>query len=629
MKKYLLLILLAILFSDCYPQNFPFDSIPGKLKKGACAVVRSEQCLISISRPGEATMKVKIAVTLLNEESSSLRYVSVGYNNFIKVNYLRGKIYDEKGETIKSLGALDVFDINAIPGGTFYSDDRMKVLYFPVHRYPFTIEFEYEISINGMIDYPKWEFQSARNISVEKSGIQYIVPEGMRLRYFEQNLKNPVDSFKTGTTNVYTWMETNIPAKPVLKNRNLTEFLKPVLYCAPVDFEFGGIKGSLESWQSLGKWVWELNRDRDAIPADEQKVIKDLVSKATNEKDLIRLIYEYVQSKTRYLSVQIGIGGNRTALAEEVSRNGFGDCKALVNYTMALLKVAGVQSYYTLVKSGVNENDINTGFVYDYFDHVILCVPQKQDTVWLECTNQNNPFNYLGPFTSDRHVLLITPEGGKLAHTPSFRKEDNILTNSGSVFVNATGTSSVILKTTGSGYYYSELTGLFSLESEEGIKKNLYSFFEYPDITVTSARYTENKSSKPSGQVEYQAKINEMGTRQGNKLYLAPSVSRTSFVSSNPDIIKIPVSGSAKDSITYFLPTGYKIDTKPVDTNLKSEFGSYSMKFSAFDDRIIFVRNLQLNEGRVSPDKYSEFRKFINAMARSDREVIVLSRANL
>jgi transglutaminase-like putative cysteine protease len=40
-------------------------------------------------------------------------------------------------------------------------------------------------------------------------------------------------------------------------------------------------------------------------------------------------IYQYLQNKTRYISVQIGIGGFQPVTAADVDRLGYGDCKGI------------------------------------------------------------------------------------------------------------------------------------------------------------------------------------------------------------------------------------------------------------------------------------------------------------
>ena len=626
MRKIIIISLLVVTSLRCFPQFYPFDSIPGHLKKNADAVVRTEQCLYTVTAPGKAVQKMKKAVTLLNEDATYYRYLDIPYDKYSKVNYIKGAVYDEKGELIQFLGMQNVFDLSAVTGGTFYSDDRIKRMYFPVNRYPFTIEYEYEISYTSLFGYPDWSFQDYGNISVEKSGIQYVLPSGMRLRFSQQNLKNNVDSVITGDKRIYTWQETNIPARSYLASNARFRFSTPVLYAAPEDFEYGGIRGSMRSWKELGTWVYEVNKGRDALPPDDMAVIKGIVEKYSGIKERIKAIYEYMQSRTRYVSIQIGIGGYQTADAISVSRNGFGDCKGLVNYTMALLKEAGIPSYFSLVKAGTSATDINTRFVDNQFNHVILCVPAARDTVWLECTSQELPFNYLGTFTCNRHVLLLTPEGGKIVKTPDFKSEQNILSRTGSVFMNITGKSAMRLSTFYGGYNFDAASGMFSLQSVQGMKRDLYSLLDYNDFSVESAEYSEEKSENPSCVFKFTTEINSLGTKQGDRIYFTPSIVKEEYLPGDTLALHIINSDITLDSIVYYLPEGYKIRSEPVNYSVKNEYGTYSYSLRNETGKVIFIRRVSFTRSIVPADKYIYFRKFWNDIAKTDRGIIVLDK---
>lgn len=625
MKKILLSFWFSIIVMSLSSQSYNFDSIPDNLKRGADAVVRTEQGLFTISKPGHATFKIKKAVTLLNEFSNDYRYIAVSYNNFSKVKYLRGTIYDEKGKIIKVLGLLDVIDESAITGGSFYSDERMKYLSFPIYKYPYTVEYEYEIEYSSLINYPDWEFQDSREVSVVRSGIQIVVPDGMKLRFYGKYLKNSVDSVVISDEKIYTWQEENLPAKPSRKFFLSEKVNLPVLYSAPLDFEYGGYMGSMRSWKSLGEWVYNLIKNRDVIPSTESAKISEIISHAKDQREKVKLIYEYVQSKTRYVSIDIGIGGFRPAEAAAVSTNGFGDCKALANYTKSLLKVAGINSFYTLVYAGP-DNSFNKKFVDNHFNHIILCVPMQNDTVWLECTSQTSPFNYLGTFTDDRYVLLITPEGGKLAKTPAFGRDENISKRTGSVYLNILGASSGKITNTYSGYYYDYAASIYGMDSEEEMKRSLYNRLVFPDFKLNNASFKEIKTEKPTALLSYDLSVNDFASLSGKRFFFSPTLSAAEYIQDQPAALEITEHQIISDSISFNLPLGYKVEYKPENLILNNEYGKFSYQLEITNDKVIYRRYLQLYKGIVPVEKFGNIRTFINSIAKTDRERIILSK---
>lgn len=57
-----------------------------------------------------------------------------------------------------------------------------------------------------------------------------------------------------------------------------------------------------------------------------------------------------MQNKTRYVLISMGIGGWKPMPASEVSKKGYGDCKALTNYMRTLLTAKeGIPSYYAII----------------------------------------------------------------------------------------------------------------------------------------------------------------------------------------------------------------------------------------------------------------------------------------
>ena len=126
-------------------------------------------------------------------------------------------------------------------------------------------------------------------------------------------------------------------------------------------------------------------------------------------------------------------------LANDVDRLGYGDCKALSNYTRALLNAVDVPSYNTLLYGDRNKHDIQSDFVSMQGNHMILSIPNGENYVFLECTSQDNPFGYQANFTDDRNVLVMKPDGGEIVRTKKYENKDNSQNNKGSYSLSETG----------------------------------------------------------------------------------------------------------------------------------------------------------------------------------------------
>ena len=161
-------------------------------------------------------------------------------------------------------------------------------------------------------------------------------------------------------------------------------------------------------------------------------------------------------------------------------------------------------------------------FPYDGFDHVILCVPGKKDTTWLECTSNTNDFGVLGSFTENRNALLVTPDGGVLVSTPKSRASENTFTISTKIILqeDASGNSESMLKT--SGEYKQEIINDVANEKKDDQKKYLVSrlgFIQPDDFILTT------DSKKDSSETSFKFVIDKVPEfTAGSKMFLNPRI---------------------------------------------------------------------------------------------------------
>ena len=172
----------------------------------------------------------------------------------------------------------------------------------------------------------------------------------------------------------------------------------PTVILAPTEFSYYGTDGDLSTWKSYGNWICQLIEDKMELPEERIHFLEELVATQNDTLSKVKAIYKYLQEETRYVSVQLGIGGFEPLSAQKVDEVKYGDCKALVNYMRAMLNAVGINSYYTLINAGRSAKKIIPEFPSQDFNHVILCVPVSNDTVFLECTDQFSPFGFFRQF---------------------------------------------------------------------------------------------------------------------------------------------------------------------------------------------------------------------------------------
>jgi hypothetical protein len=472
MKFKALVIYLTLITVSVSAQNqYDASTISKDLLPYASAVVRNEEVNVTVNDLDNVIYHVKETITVLNKNGDEDANIVLSHDKETSIREVKGAIYNSAGVLVKKITEKDFKDQYAGDDASLF-DDNQESYYEPfVNEYPYTITDEYELKFKQTMALPGWEPNPETGVAVEKSTYNFTCKPDFNIRYKEINMPSDV-SITTGKDGLktYSWQVNNLkaikdePFKPVEQN-----YLSMVRI-APEKFEYDGITGSFYNWNDLGKWIYDkLLTGRQTISPETAEYIKQLTAGISDPKLKAKKIYEYMQGRTRYVSIQVGIGGYQPFPAAEVDNLKYGDCKALVNYTQALLKVAGIDSWYCEVEAD-HEQKINylTDFAsMDQGNHIILCIPFKNDTTWCDCTSQEIPFGYIGDFTDDRILLACTPDGGKLMYTPKYKVDDNLISRKADVALDANGAISGTMNTDFKGVEYENRDYIIS-ESPSG-----------------------------------------------------------------------------------------------------------------------------------------------------------------
>lgn len=609
--------------------KYPVSSIPEALLKNVDVVYRDDHTQFTIHSKNRATEQVRRVVTILNPNGKRYAKEYVSYDKLSKITSFKGYVYDASGKLINKLKAGDIYDQSSFDGFSLYSDNRFKRADLSQGSYPYTVEFEYEVEYKFLFFIPSFYAAASEKVSIEKSDYILIFPESLKPRYKTINISStPEEQTTKDGLKSLRWTFGNIAAVSYEAFSDRDEVM-PRIVAAPTEFEFDGYAGSMKSWDTFGQWIHSLNKDRDVLPEATIKKVKELTANAKSNEEKIKIIYEFMQNRTRYVSIQLGIGGFQPFEASVVDQMGYGDCKALSNYMVAMLKHAGVNANYTLINAGEYADNMQVDFPSSQFNHAIVSVPNGRDTLWLECTSQTNPFGYQGKFTGDRKALMITNEGAVVVNTIRYNADQNVQSRNATVVVDITGNAKATVQTNYQGLQY-ENSGLDNVlnDQHDKQKKWLEENIEIPAFNLNSFTFANHKAKIPAAQVNVDLTLNRYASVSGKRLFLIPNLmNRWTFIpektESRKTSIMMRTAFTDLDTIEFKVPEGIYPEFLPPTVHLKSQFGEYEAKFEMSAEKLVYTRKLKMYKGKYPAASYQEFSDFLKGVSKADNTKIV------
>ncbi|ARS40092.1 hypothetical protein CA265_10695 [Sphingobacteriaceae bacterium GW460-11-11-14-LB5] len=629
MKYYLSLALAFVSVNSALAQvDYDVAKIPENLKKDAIVVIRNEESFFDVKGLGAGKIDYKVAMTILTKAGEGYGEMAEVYDKFSSIYNIKATLYDAAGKKVKDYKSSDIKDQSLISDFSIFEDNRLKLLKFVSITYPYTIEYSYSQDYNGLLYFPSWQDLKGFGVSVEKSAYTIQKAKNYKMRYITSpNLQT--DSVLNGEKVQYKWKSANVAAvadEPLSVGiDNISAWVK----ASPNQFEYDGTTGNFDNWKNFGSWLFTLNQGGNKLPEATKLMVQNLIKDAKTPKEKISILYNHLQQNTRYVSVQLGIGGFRPILAEKVAQVNYGDCKALSNYMKALLNEAGIAS--NLIVIGNDMPSLNPNYSsMGQANHMILCVPLAKDTTFLECTSQYKPMGFIGYSNSDRNVLMVTEDGGKIVHTPAYNAKENYQIRKTKIILAEDGTASSEIKSTYGNAQFEENFPMTLMEPVE-LRKTIIEDSPIPVAELISYKYAQPDKTVPVLTEEINFKTNPLLTKGGDKLFLVVNqVNRRETVplkvEGRKTYFAVPFSYNDDDEISYVLPKGYTVEFIPKDIAINSEFGSYTAKFSVKDNMIVYSRTQTMNNKKYPPEKYGEYVDFYKKIYQADKQKAVLAK---
>lgn len=636
MKLYVVAFLLALFVADdVFSQSdtaifrYSSFSISDSLKKHADAVYRLDEAYVDISSPSKYSYKSHSIVTLLNKNAQHHLNQSIVFDKFMKIDNIEIKVYDALGLPVKKYTKKDFQTSNYDDRMSLYTDDKILHLEAVAPGYPCTIETSYEYKMTSYVSLPGWNIVSPDE-AVESSRYVVSVPAALDIRYHVYGIDVTPSIETVGENKTYTWVAHNVIAEPAEANTYGTTH--PHIQIAPNAFEYDGYKGDMKTWKNYGEWGYALFNDPKPLDKQQTEEILTATAACKSDKEKVKLLYERLKKNTRYVNISLGIGGYKPFPVQFVQTKKYGDCKALTNYMRYMLKAAGINSYPALVNAGYNKTPASPGFPAQVFNHVILCVPLQSDTVWLECTSNNNECGVLGNSTENKNALLLTENGGVLVATPKSNCNENILSTKTIINVNTEGGS----QTTSAVYCKGDFTDLFdyAIQLSNDEQKNIFvNSFHYrtPDRFMLQYKGDSAEGNLFSVSLDYDQQYD---FKAGSKIFFPQKINRLCNEDFNNTvdrkhnyIFNYPYKRT--DTTVFVLPAGTTIENLPAAKEISNAYLYYNNSISKNEagNIITVVAELSIKRQLVPPKDYHEVMGTLSMINQNEKEKIVLKKS--
>ncbi len=298
--KFQILTLLIFCTTLSFAQNILYSTafIPDSLTENANAVIRKDNTILQIDDISNISIKVEFAITVLNNNADDLANIQIYYDSFSNVDNIKGTVYDKNGNELKKIKKSDIEDYSATSGYSLIEESRVKFYAPLISTYPYTIEYEYEIKQTGSMFYPGWNIFPDYKVSIQNSSFT-IIAEKIFYRYFENNFQKIHNIEKTTDLKQNKWNVSNLKAiieEPY--SPSYYDFI-PFLLVAPNNFVMDGFEGNMQNWQEFGKWIYKLKEDKSELPEATKTKVKELIADVEDTTEIVKILYKYMQSKTR------------------------------------------------------------------------------------------------------------------------------------------------------------------------------------------------------------------------------------------------------------------------------------------------------------------------------------------
>ncbi len=594
----------------------------------ASAITLRDESTVHLNADGTSTDVTRETFKIFNERGHEKAEISIPFNQANeKITGLHARTIKPDG-TVLTASAGDIHQSAPFSEFAMYDDAKITGVSMPGVEDGVIIDYVYTRTTTRAFlpnQYSEtWTFRDGVD-PVTLSKMTLVAPVSMKIQTLARNTDGMAASdtlSPDGKRRTYIWkMGGLLPLIPEPMMPPSNTFLPWVEI------------STIPSWQTIAHWYQGLASGQMAVSPEIKETVKTLTAGKTTETDKARAIYYWVEGRTRYVALELGLSAFQPHPASDVCRNRYGDCKDMATLLLAMLHEAGIKTAWPVLL-GADSHDVVSQYLAapSFFNHAIVRADIDGKPYWFDSTAQMCAFGQIPGGDRGVNAFVIRDGVGAFETIPTGTPEDNRETTTTRVDLHADGSADceTTVRLGGDNALGARLSfrGLQSAQVKPGFQ-NMVSHFS-PNASLTS--YTISPFSDRDQPVVFDLKYHAplWAVRTGHLLILSGKDMTSAPYDRTERTFPIYESKTAEavDDQVITLPPGYTLEDKPDEVHEKTPLGGYDQTVTLAGDQLTIHLAVTSHPGEIMPTDYPAAKAQFEKIVMLRKQPVVLHRAD-
>jgi transglutaminase-like putative cysteine protease len=584
----------------------------------AASITLRDESITELHADGTSVDVTHETFKIFNQRAHDKAEISIPYNaSNEKITNVHARTIKPDG-TVLTAGAGDIHQSAPFSEYAMYDDAKINGISMPGVEDGAIIDYTYTRTttksyLPGQYS-EQWTFRDGV-APVKVSKMTLTAPASMKLQTLPRNTSGMTATetlSKDGTHKTYVWKMSNLAS------------LLPEPMMPPTSTFIPSVEiSTIPSWQVISRWYQNLASGQMAVSPEIKDTVKTLTAGKTTDTEKAKAIYYWVEGRTRYVALELGLSAFQPHPAADVCRNRYGDCKDMATLLLTMLHEAGIKTAWpVLLGAGRVEPVHNYLAAPSFFNHAIVRADIDGKPYWFDSTAEMCPFGQIPGGDRGVDAFVIRDGNGSFEVIPVGTPQDNRETTITRVDLHADGSADceTTIRLDGDSGLGTRISfrGLQEAQVKPGFQ-SMVSHFS-PNATLSDYKLSPlaDRDQPVVFDLKYHAPL--WATKTGH-LLIMDGKDMTSAPFDRADRT-FPIyerqTQQAEDDIVVTLPDGYTLEDKPDEMHEKTPLGDYEQTISLTGNTLTIHLIATSHPGQIAPGDY--------AAAKAQHEKIVTLR---